>query len=546
MSGELSGYDKGLKFENEIYSILKKNISFTVNLTRSIQGDGGIDLILFYKDMLVLIQCKNLASRVGVTHVKEFITTFEMNKTEKKMGLLISANGFSKNCYDLLHNHNIILLTDKDSISDCIISYYRNANYEISNTSDGREVRADLKLDINRIKLDVNCLAHRMGCYLRNFKMTDFNNIIEYSDEMMKKHLVFLDDLRLARKNKEKIGLLLNAYKLVDESLYKDRGEVQEQFDRVDIELRELELKNSAIEKNTMFTAFCILIDDDKNVWMNLRDNEYRVPGGYLRMRSDGVYEKFEECVIREVEDKTGIIMPHKNLRKIMEVKYFLMDDVLNVCNIFLACVHETLDGWMSFNYREINNLEYPLIFPLRMVRSFDFIGSSIANICKKNPKIIIITGAIAVGKTTFARELSNYLTEKGKHVMLRGEVARNLEGELRLFQHNQDIYPFFFQYAMINAYFFEMNEIKRLGQDYDYIILDRSYLDTFIFTKATIPDGDGKLLNILDQRLGRIEFLFEVKKVFYLKPSMDNMLRCYEIRKSEDEIDGVDSSDND
>ncbi|CAG8787475.1 14729_t:CDS:1, partial [Acaulospora morrowiae] len=107
--------------------------------------------------------------------------------------------------------------------------------------------------------------------------MTDFNNIIEYSDEMMKKHLIFLDDLRLARKNKEKIGFLLNAYKLVDESLYKDRSEVQEQFDRVDIELRELELKNSAIEKNTMFTTFCILIDDDKNVWMNLHDDEYWV-----------------------------------------------------------------------------------------------------------------------------------------------------------------------------------------------------------------------------------------------------------------------------
>ncbi|CAG8749510.1 3798_t:CDS:2, partial [Acaulospora morrowiae] len=331
------------------------------------------------------------------------------------------------------------------------------------------------------------------------------------------------------------------------------RGEVQDQFDRVDIELRELELKNSAIEKNTRFTAFCILIDDDKNVWMNLRDDEYWVPGGYLRMKSDGAYEKFEECVIREVEDRTGIIMPYKNLRKIMEVKYFLTDDVLNVCNIFLAYVHETLDGWMSFNHREINNLEYPLIFPLRMVydsilrsigsfrvnqkkgekrkikdedfvRSFDFIGSSVANICKKNPKIIIITGAIAVGKTTFARELSNYLTEKGKH----------------------DIYPFFFQYAMINAYFFEMNEIKQLGQDYDYIILDRSYLDTFIFTKATIPDGDGELLNILDQRLGKIEFPFEVKKVFYLKPSVDNMLRRYEIRKGEDEIDGIDSSDND
>ncbi|CAG8754676.1 13647_t:CDS:2, partial [Acaulospora morrowiae] len=189
-----------------------------------------------------------------------------------------------------------------------------NANYEISNTSDGKEVRVDLKLDINRIKLDVNCLAHRMGCYLHNFKITDFNNIIEYSDKMMKKHLVFLNDLRLARKNKEKIGLLLNAYKLVDESLYKDRGEVQEQFDRVDIELRELELKNSAIEKNTMFTVFCILIDDDKNVWMNLHDDKYWVPGGYLRMKSDRVYEKFEECVIREVEDKTGIIMPHKNL----------------------------------------------------------------------------------------------------------------------------------------------------------------------------------------------------------------------------------------
>ncbi|CAG8785159.1 13263_t:CDS:1, partial [Acaulospora morrowiae] len=104
------------EFENKIYSTLNKNSKFKVNLTRSVQGDRGVDLILFYQDMTVFIQCKNFASKVGINHVKEFATTVRANGSDKKLGLLISSNGFTNPCYDH-ENHNLILLTESDDIS---------------------------------------------------------------------------------------------------------------------------------------------------------------------------------------------------------------------------------------------------------------------------------------------------------------------------------------------------------------------------------------------------------------------------------------------
>ncbi|CAG8441780.1 3005_t:CDS:2, partial [Acaulospora morrowiae] len=143
----ISAYEKGKEFENKIYSTLNKNAKFNVNLTRSVQGDGGVDLILFYQDMTVFIQCKNFASKVGVSHVKEFITTVETNGSEKKLGLLISSNGFTKPCYDH-ENHNLILLTERDDISRCIISHYQM--YDLYDR------KKDLRLNVNMLKLDIH------------------------------------------------------------------------------------------------------------------------------------------------------------------------------------------------------------------------------------------------------------------------------------------------------------------------------------------------------------------------------------------------------
>ncbi|CAG8742871.1 5821_t:CDS:1 [Acaulospora morrowiae] len=162
----------------------------------------------------------------------------------------------------------------------------------------------------------------------------------------------------------------------------------------------------------------------------------------------------------------------------------------------------------------------------------------------KREPKLIIVTGAIAVGKTTFARALLDYLIERGHRVMLRTEIARTLEDEFKLYQGDSTKHAFFFQYAMVQAYHLEMKEIGKLGRDYDYIILDRTHIDTIPFTSAMIPDEDGEILRILDKKLSEIKFPFDIAKVIYLKPSCDNMLRRYEIRKLDAQVNKVDGID--
>ncbi|CAG8654805.1 10574_t:CDS:2, partial [Acaulospora morrowiae] len=194
------------EFENKIYSILNKDSRFKVNLTRSVQGDGGVDLILFYQDMVVFIQCKNLASKVGVNHVKEFITTLETNKNDKKLGLLISTNGFTKPCYDYeLENHDLILLAENDNISRCIISHYQRYNLY--------DKKKDPRSNMNIVKLDVNMED-------TNLRMSDFNELNDYSSKMMNNLQKIEDDIKVLRSSRERSNAMLCAYLLIANSNY--------------------------------------------------------------------------------------------------------------------------------------------------------------------------------------------------------------------------------------------------------------------------------------------------------------------------------------
>jgi hypothetical protein len=99
-------------------------------------------------NMIIPIQCKNLTSRVGTAHVKEFITTVNMIQCENKLGIIISSSGFSQPCYSLIGD-NILLLTDKDNIID-IIKSYQLSQREIKNTSEKiSEIRFISLLEIN-------------------------------------------------------------------------------------------------------------------------------------------------------------------------------------------------------------------------------------------------------------------------------------------------------------------------------------------------------------------------------------------------------------
>lgn len=151
-----------------------------------------------------------------------------------------------------------------------------------------------------------------------------------------------------------------------------------------------------------------------------------------------------------------------------------------------------------------------------------------------KQPKLIVITGAIAVGKTTFARKLYEHLLVNGKHVMLLEEVSRKLGDELKIFYEDVENRAFWFQDKLIQAYSDEMKKIKECGYSYDYIIMDRSHLDTIIFTHMNIKEHD--LLSYLDKKLRKIEFPFDVIKIIHLRPSFDTVLTRFYTRKRCDE----------
>lgn len=154
-----------------------------------------------------------------------------------------------------------------------------------------------------------------------------------------------------------------------------------------------------------------------------------------------------------------------------------------------------------------------------------------------KQPKLIVVTGAIAVGKTTFAKELRNHLASDGKCVLLRKEVSRKLESELKIFHGNITNRAFWFQDKLTQAYSDEMEEIKECGHLYDYIIMDRSHLDMSIFNQS-IEEPD--LSWYLGEKMKKIKFPFDITRIIYLKPSIDTMLTRFYTRKSYS--DGVDN----
>ncbi|CAG8449322.1 8824_t:CDS:1 [Cetraspora pellucida] len=109
----------------------------------------------------------------------------------------------------------------------------------------------------------------------------------------------------------------------------------------------------------------------------------------------------------------------------------------------------------------------------------------------KKNTKIIVFTGPIGVGKTKLANFLNEYLIGGGKKVFFDIEITMKIEKELKMYYQflekgvkDQGI-SFWFQDKLIDEYKKFYNNIDY--EKYDYVIFDRTHLDTNFFTIATI-----------------------------------------------------------
>ncbi|CAG8709913.1 14416_t:CDS:2, partial [Dentiscutata heterogama] len=111
---------------------------------------------------------------------------------------------------------------------------------------------------------------------------------------------------------------------------------------------------------------------------------------------------------------------------------------------------------------------------------------------------------AIGVGKTTFSNVVVNYLCKKSFTVYKPLEASLNFES---------------------------VEKLNKLTS-FDYIIFDRTYIDTEVFTIANINDID--ILTYLEEQRQKIFQINNVDKIFYIKSTTKIMFEWQEKRRLE------------
>ncbi len=159
----------------------------------------------------------------------------------------------------------------------------------------------------------------------------------------------------------------------------------------------------------------------------------------------------------------------------------------------------------------------------------------------QRQAKIIIIDGAIGVGKSTLIAYLSDFLKNKGYKVYYEEEIILQ-DNFLKDFLYSDinngsiEKYSFHMQHQLILMYRLIYEKIKSIQQNYDFIILDRSHESTKIFAMLNIKDQ--KELKYLNEQIDKIDN-FKYDFVFYVYSSINNMLirQKKRQRKEEEEI---------
>lgn len=154
-------------------------------------------------------------------------------------------------------------------------------------------------------------------------------------------------------------------------------------------------------------------------------------------------------------------------------------------------------------------------------------------NIKNLGQKIIILTGTVGAGKTTFANSLKEYLESIGKKIYLPQEVTIEHENELSEYRtslkdaivkdENVEYIHVLFQKRVIGWYIDRMREISDIIDSYDYVLLDQTHLDTKIFTVLSVRTPF--FVDFLNDKLRDIIFPSGILYVVYLNPGLENVL---------------------
>ena len=166
---------------------------------------------------------------------------------------------------------------------------------------------------------------------------------------------------------------------------------------------------------------------------------------------------------------------------------------------------------------------------------NIEFEDNRIAKKQKKNScKKIVLTGTIRAGKTTFSLFMLEYLKNKGLKVFIPEEILLQIKDNLDLFCKDKEKYVFFFQDLIIDIYKKMMKNIDSVTDDYDIIILDRTYLDTEVFTNINFDDDLKSFY--LKTKCDMIDS-HDFDYVFYVKSSEDTSIKRQKERNRKGEI---------
>ncbi|CAG8792977.1 11364_t:CDS:2, partial [Dentiscutata erythropus] len=125
-------------------------------------------------------------------------------------------------------------------------------------------------------------------------------------------------------------------------------------------------------------------------------------------------------------------------------------------------------------------------------------------------PYTIILTGPIGAGKTTLSHIFTSYLKSKDKNVHLISEAALMDSRALKIFYEERNKTD-----DILERIKHLIESFSRISHQFDVVILDRTPLDTKVFTKMNISNLD--YVTFLNSYVSFIEL--NIDKVVFVQP---------------------------
>ena len=128
---------------------------------------------------------------------------------------------------------------------------------------------------------------------------------------------------------------------------------------------------------------------------------------------------------------------------------------------------------------------------------------------------------------------MSEYFKKQGLKVYQPEEVSLSIKKELDIFYQDPKRYALFFQDIIIDTYDTILKNIDSIIDDYDIIILERTHIDTEVFTNINIKD----LLKLfyLNAKCETVD-LNNIDHVIYVKSLENIMIKRQKERNREGE----------